>query len=146
MTSEPIRRRASGLCIDQGRLLCIQYRDPTHGNYFWGIPGGKIESDESPERTAARELEEETGYMVDIDRSSLWITQYQFNWDGEIRHCETHWFLGSLQSKKLPPKRVMDADYIVGRSWIHLQELPLFLNYHPPVLQAVSYMLQQGNT
>ena len=50
--------------LDDGRVLLIrQYRFATGGDLL-EVPAGKLDAGEAPERCAARELEEETGYRA----------------------------------------------------------------------------------
>jgi ADP-ribose pyrophosphatase len=44
------------------RILLVRVPRYPIKQYLWELPGGKLESDESPEHCASRELEEETGY------------------------------------------------------------------------------------
>lgn len=54
-----------GVAVDeQGRVLVIQRRDTD----AWEPPGGVLELDEAPNEGAAREVFEETGVQVEIDR------------------------------------------------------------------------------
>ena len=48
---------------DAGRLLVVQL----HGQDRWGLPGGGIEPDETPEETVVRETMEETGLEIRVD-------------------------------------------------------------------------------
>lgn len=48
---------------EAGRLLVVQL----HGNDLWGLPGGGIEPDETPEQTVVRETMEETGLEIRVD-------------------------------------------------------------------------------
>lgn len=48
---------------DERVLLISHYRHPI-GNELWDIPGGIIEPGEDPADSAARELQEETGYAA----------------------------------------------------------------------------------
>ena len=48
----------------EGKLIMIrQYRKPA-GRVMFEVPAGKIDPGEEPEKTAARELKEETGYTA----------------------------------------------------------------------------------
>ena len=50
---------------DDGQLVCIrQYRHGTR-SVTLEIPGGLVDTDESPEEAAQREMREETGYAAD---------------------------------------------------------------------------------
>lgn len=48
---------------DLGRLLVVQL----HGRDLWGLPGGGIEPDETPQEAVVREVREETGLEVRVD-------------------------------------------------------------------------------
>jgi ADP-ribose pyrophosphatase len=50
--------------LNDGRIIFVyQFRYPL-GQYIYELPAGKLESNESPEFCARRELEEETGYRA----------------------------------------------------------------------------------
>jgi len=55
---------AYAVCIDDGKLLLAAYRE--HGNPHWTLPGGGMEHGEDPYDTVIREVEEETGYAVEV--------------------------------------------------------------------------------
>lgn len=57
---------AGAVVRDDGRVLVIQRAD----NGTWEPPGGVLELDESPEDGVRREIEEETGLQVEVDRLS----------------------------------------------------------------------------
>jgi 8-oxo-dGTP pyrophosphatase MutT (NUDIX family) len=50
---------------DKGRVLLVRH---TYGRLNWELPGGGAETGESPGQTAVREMLEETGLDVEIDR------------------------------------------------------------------------------
>lgn len=55
----------AGIVVDdQDRVLVIQRRDNGH----WEPPGGVLELDETPEQGVQREVFEETGVHVEVDR------------------------------------------------------------------------------
>lgn len=61
-------RISAGALIEQGgRLLMVHHRRP--GRYdFWVAPGGGVKGDESLEQAAKREVWEETGLVIEVDR------------------------------------------------------------------------------
>ena len=61
--------RYQGAVVRGGQLLLIRYR-PSSGEPFWLFPGGGRE-DETPEECVARELHEETGLRVQVERLLL---------------------------------------------------------------------------
>lgn len=50
--------------LDDGRVVLIRNLRRTVGKTLWELPAGTLEEGEPPEKCAARELEEETGYRA----------------------------------------------------------------------------------
>lgn len=50
---------------EAGEVLCVRRN---YAPYGWTTPGGRLEDDESPEDGVVREVLEETGYHVSIER------------------------------------------------------------------------------
>ena len=64
-------------------------------NGRWGLPKGNIEKDETPERTALREISEETGLPLNRLRilSQLPAVKYTFRWEGVLVFKTVHNYL-----------------------------------------------------
>ena len=60
---------ALGIVVDDRNVLVIERQQREIGRsgkpIVWAFPGGKIEEEETPEQAAVREIEEETGFLVD---------------------------------------------------------------------------------
>lgn len=53
--------------VDSGKLLMVKRaRDPGRG--LWSVPGGRVEKGEYLNAATAREVREETGLTVEVDR------------------------------------------------------------------------------
>ncbi len=55
----------AALIFDGDRVLVIQRGKPP-GEGLWSLPGGKLEAGETLARAVAREVQEETGLVVDV--------------------------------------------------------------------------------
>lgn len=62
------------------------------GTLIWALPKGKVEPGETLERTAVREIQEETGILGEI-LAPLGTVRYWFIADGKRIHKTVHHFL-----------------------------------------------------
>ncbi|MFF8974106.1 NUDIX hydrolase [Streptomyces sp. NPDC014995] len=60
-----LRVAAYAVCVRDGRLLLARSPAPD-GTPEWVLPGGGMEHGEDPHDTVVRELEEETGYRIEV--------------------------------------------------------------------------------
>ncbi|MFI9646098.1 NUDIX hydrolase [Streptomyces sp. NPDC052040] len=60
-----LRVAAYAVCVRDGRLLLARGRD-RDGTPEWTLPGGGAEHGEDPGETVLREVEEETGHLVEL--------------------------------------------------------------------------------
>lgn len=63
MAGIELRVAAYGVVIDGGSILLARWAERA----LWTLPGGGLEPGEHPEDGARREVEEETGYLVELD-------------------------------------------------------------------------------
>ena len=60
--------RYQGAVIRDDELLLIKHHEHSTGHFYWVLPGGGIEPGESEEACVIRELFEETGLVVEVER------------------------------------------------------------------------------
>ncbi len=56
---------SGGYCTFEGKLLLLKRHPKKLFGDMWGVPGGKVESGESPEEGLIREVFEEVGIVID---------------------------------------------------------------------------------
>ena len=64
---EKLKRPDTAVCLavsHDKRMLVLKEKQPGR-DWFWSLPGGRIDESESARQAAARELWEETGYKTD---------------------------------------------------------------------------------
>lgn len=102
-----------------GDLVLIEAYRPGYREWSWGVPGGMVEPGESPEKAAARELLEETGY-----KANRFLPAGNFGIDGNRGCGRMHLFLGlgaervseaKLDATEQMRVRVVGVDEAKGR-------------------------------
>jgi 8-oxo-dGTP pyrophosphatase MutT (NUDIX family) len=77
---------------DDGIEVLLASRRTRSGDLVWGLPKGLVEPGESPEETAVREVQEETGFdgklVDDLGEISYWYV-----WEGVRVRKTVHFFL-----------------------------------------------------
>lgn len=64
----PTRVAAYGICRRDDQVLLAHWIHPTGLDAHWTLPGGQVEHTEDPIDAVVREVDEETGYDVRVDR------------------------------------------------------------------------------
>lgn len=101
MAEQP-RRSAKVLLIDgRGRTLLFCGVDPQDAGKgrFWFPPGGGIETDESPQQAAVREVCEEVGLQLAPDQLSAEVMQREasFTHEGITYRQIEHYFVARIE-------------------------------------------------
>ncbi len=113
---------AGGVLVENGKVLLIRTQN-LKGEEVWTFPKGLVEPGERPERTALREVFEETGYEAEI-LAPLGSVTYWFVRDGERVKKTVDWFL------MRPLRQVKGADWeVLGVEWVPFKEAEQRLRY-----------------
>lgn len=124
MISSPPRRRirvVGAAIFERGLLLIV--RRPAHetGAGMWEFPGGKIELGESPAQAIKREIEEELGIQIQIEKDLGWKHHAYETVDIELNVTVCRRTMGDIvlhehdgmewvDPATLDPKRLLEAD------------------------------------
>ena len=109
---------------DRERAAALIGRVDRRGRMMWSLPKGHIETGETAEQTAVREVAEETGIEGNVV-ASLGKIEYWFVSEGKRIHKTVHHYLMRSTGGELS-----DADYEVAEvAWVPLTELPQRLTY-----------------
>ncbi len=68
MTTRQLRLAAYGVCLDGDQILLARFVSHERSERHWTLPGGKVEHSEDPIDAVVREVAEETGYVVEVER------------------------------------------------------------------------------
>jgi len=120
---------AGGLVIDfsgtKGLLIGrLDQKDETRERLLWSLPKGHIESGETPQEAAIREVAEETGIQSEILRE-LGVIDFWFMAGGKRIHKTVHHYLFKEVGGTLAPQ-VTEVDEV---RWFPLNEIVERLAY-----------------
>ncbi|MBV6812775.1 NUDIX domain-containing protein [Xanthomonas campestris pv. passiflorae] len=122
MSSELRPRVGCGAFIQRadGRLLLVlRGRAPEHGH--WGLPGGKVDWMETVEATVVREVLEETGLQVHLQRVLCVVSHFEPDMDPP-QHWVAPVYLASIQG---PEQAVLrEPQVLLELGWFALDALP----------------------
>lgn len=122
---------AGGIVEKEGKLLLI-YRKKR-----WDIPKGKLDKKETVKECAMREVEEETGVKVKVEKKieAVWHT-YTSNKKYILK--KTHWYaMTCLNDKKMAPQK---AEGIKKVEWMDLEQVRVALH---DSYRSIRYVMQE---
>ena len=113
MTSLKYKNNQSVLVViyakDTNRVLMLQRQDDPD---FWQSVTGTIESGETPEKTAIRELWEEVRLEISENSTALFdckesiefeiFPHFRYKYAPNVTHCHEHWFLLAMEQEFEP--------------------------------------------
>ena len=100
-------------------MLLLQFEDPHDHRLVWEVPGGGLETGETPIQAAQRELFEEAGLPPNsiLDRPVLLWRSFRYN--GRDHHQPEHFFLANVRTSDLDFSHVPpgEARNLRGHRW-----------------------------
>jgi 8-oxo-dGTP pyrophosphatase MutT (NUDIX family) len=136
-----IRPASRIVCLAQEEVLLLRWRDPAGGREVWEPPGGGLESGESWEEAARRELWEEAGLAVGALAGPVMVAR-DYRWAGRRIVGEDAVFLARWRLR--PDVTLEDDPQLLGFRWVPEGRLGAVVPLEPPELPALLSSLRWG--
>jgi 8-oxo-dGTP pyrophosphatase MutT (NUDIX family) len=121
---------AGGVLVHEidGRPMLAAIRPGGKPEGLWALPKGRIGKGEKPERTAVREVEEETGARGELVKK-LGDVRYVYTWQGERIFKVVSFYLLRYADGKLGDLSAEYAHEVADVQWLPLDDAPRLLAY-----------------
>lgn len=121
---------SAGILTEEGRILITRRPEGTHLGGLWEFPGGKQEAGETAEVCLKRELMEELGIRVRMERPLATIHHAYTS-----KTVTLHFFLCTREEGQPTPRQ--------GQAirWVSVQELAR-LSFPPPDLKVIDILIK----
>ncbi|MFD1746196.1 NUDIX hydrolase [Rhizobium helianthi] len=117
--SVKVSAASSAILERDGRFLLIRRRNPPSADLF-AFPGGRAEEGETPEQTALREFEEETGIPV---RDPVLFATYDLPTKDETGRITSHFFLSVFLVQSDSDLEAVAADDASDAGWYTAEDI-----------------------
>jgi 8-oxo-dGTP diphosphatase len=133
--AEPLRVVAAVIVRD-GLVLACRLNPGRSAGGLWEFPGGKIESDESPQDALVREIQEELGADIEVGDLIHRATTSTESADVDLSSYQAH-LVGAM------PTSSTDHDIL---SWMHVDQLSQLIWAAPdrPVVKILAGSICRG--
>ncbi|GAB3538922.1 NUDIX hydrolase [Pontibacter brevis] len=120
--AEKLRVRVCGICIHNNKLLLVRHGSTVGNENFWAPPGGGLQYGETMQAGLVREIQEETGLEVQVERF-LFVNEFL----QPPLHAVEFFFEVNVKGGSLvtgaDPEATAEEQLIEQVQWLALKEL-----------------------
>ncbi|MGR9048096.1 NUDIX hydrolase [Halobacillus faecis] len=121
--------RAAGIMIENDHVLLHKQVNDS----YWALPGGGVELGEASQDTIVREMKEELGFAVEVERT-VWMAETFFEHRGDDMQEVAFYYLLKTESPKFRegPFHGLEGERLIYQ-WIPIEDMDN-IEVRPPFL------------
>lgn len=110
----------AAVIIQDGRVFCAKRPMDKILGGLWEFPGGKVEPGELLEEALIREIEEELGIMISVEKSLLTLVHEYPSHSVTLHSYLCHWVGGDLNlhvhtdARWVTPAELVELEWVAG--------------------------------